>query len=85
VTSSETDVARVARWYISAPKILIEVCFGGPLNGWKMLVYFMAIWYVLRPFGKLYSHMVFLWSFNIFMYVCSFWDVEKSGNLGHVV
>jgi hypothetical protein len=24
---------------------------------WKMLIYFMAIWNILRPFGKFYEHM----------------------------
>jgi hypothetical protein len=23
---------------------------------WKMLVYFVAVWYFLRPFGTFYSH-----------------------------
>jgi hypothetical protein len=26
---------------------------------WKMLVYFMAIWYILRPFGIFYGHLVY--------------------------
>jgi hypothetical protein len=30
------------------------------------LVYFTAIWYILRPFGIFYGHLVMLWSFGIF-------------------
>jgi hypothetical protein len=33
---------------------------------WKMLVYVMVIWNILRPFDILYSHLVMLWSFGIF-------------------
>jgi hypothetical protein len=32
----------------------------------KMLVYFMAIWYILRHFEIFYGHLVFLRSFGIF-------------------
>jgi hypothetical protein len=28
---------------------------------WKMLVYFMVIWGILRPFGIFYGHLVMLW------------------------
>jgi hypothetical protein len=34
---------RVARWYISVPKITIWVNFGEPWNG--------KCWYILGPFG----------------------------------
>jgi hypothetical protein len=27
---------------------------------WKMLVYFIPIWNILRPFGILYGHLVIL-------------------------
>jgi hypothetical protein len=40
---------------------------------WKMLVYFMAIWYILWTFGIVYEHLVYfmdiwyiLWTFGIF-------------------
>jgi hypothetical protein len=40
---------------------------------WKMSVYFMAIWYILWPFGIFYDHLVYvmafwyiLWPFGIF-------------------
>jgi hypothetical protein len=35
--------ARVARWFVSKPKIPIWVNFGGPYIEWKMLVYFVII------------------------------------------
>jgi hypothetical protein len=28
---------------------------------WKMLVYFMIIWNILRSFGIFYGHLVMLW------------------------
>jgi hypothetical protein len=28
---------------------------------WKMLVYFMAVWNILRSFGIFYGHLVMLW------------------------
>jgi hypothetical protein len=39
------------------------------------LVYFAAIWSILRPFGLLYGHLV---------YILPFWYIvpKKSGNLG---
>jgi hypothetical protein len=40
------DKNRVARWFIYIPKHQL----GGPLE-WKMLVYLMSIWNILRPFG----------------------------------
>jgi hypothetical protein len=40
---------------------------------WKMLVYFMSIWYILQPFGIFYSRLVYFtavwyifWLFGIF-------------------
>jgi hypothetical protein len=46
---SETVSRRVARWYISKPKIPIWVNFGGPWSGWYSI---RDIWYVLGPFGN---------------------------------
>jgi hypothetical protein len=40
----------------SKTKIQIWVNFGGSCNLPKMLVYFMSIWYILRPFGIFYGH-----------------------------
>jgi hypothetical protein len=40
---------------------------------WKMLVYFMPIWYTLRPFDKFYSHLVY------FMAIWYIWS--RSGML----
>jgi hypothetical protein len=61
---------RVAGWDISKPKIPIWVHFGG-----KMLVSFMAIWFILwpcgifyGPFGIFYGHFVY---FSSFWYVVS--------------
>jgi hypothetical protein len=58
---SGIDTSRVDRWFISKPKIPIWVNFGGNWNGnvdihilWTFglfyghLVYFIAIWYILR-------------------------------------
>jgi hypothetical protein len=57
--------ARVARWHIFKPKILIWVYYGGSCNG--------RYWYILWPFGIFYSHVVYfvdiwciLWLFGIF-------------------
>jgi hypothetical protein len=48
-----------------------------------MLVYFMAIWNVLRPksIGS-YSTLVFLWSFKIDFYRFGMFYQEKSGSPG---
>jgi hypothetical protein len=32
----------------------------------KMLVHFMAIWYILRPFGECYVLLLSLWSFGTY-------------------
>jgi hypothetical protein len=39
----------------------------------KMLVYFMVIWYIIEPFGKVWGHFVYLSRFGMFYQ-------EKSGN-----
>jgi hypothetical protein len=56
-------VIRDARWFVFKPKIPIWINLGGSCNGkfWNILCpfglfyghlkYFMAIWYILRPFG----------------------------------
>jgi hypothetical protein len=41
---------RVARWHIFKQKIPIWVNFG--ILKWEMLIYFIAIWSILRPFGN---------------------------------
>jgi hypothetical protein len=43
---------RVARWYIFKPKNTILGKFWGGLK-WKILVCFMAIWYILQSIGKI--------------------------------
>jgi hypothetical protein len=64
---------RVARWYIFKQKIQIWFILEG--KGWKMLVYFTAIWYILWPFGNVAE----IWYiFPRFGILCQ----EKSGNPG---
>jgi hypothetical protein len=46
---------RVARWFILRPKIPIPVYFGMEYVG-----IFMAIWYVLQPFGKFHGPLVYV-------------------------
>jgi hypothetical protein len=52
--------------------------------------YLMAIWYILRPFGIFYDHLVYftaigyiLWPFGIIFLVLEYQD--KSGNPGTTV
>jgi hypothetical protein len=47
----------VARWYIFKPKIPVWAIWG---LQWKRLVYFTAISSILRIFGIIYSHLVYL-------------------------
>jgi hypothetical protein len=51
-------VVSVARWFIFKPKIPIWVIFVEPWNGKCWYRYFMTIWYILRPFGIFYGHLV---------------------------
>jgi hypothetical protein len=44
--------------------------------GWKMLVYFMAIWYILWSFGIFYNVVLKLYINHRFGILCQ----EKSGN-----
>jgi hypothetical protein len=47
---------------------------------WKILVYFMTIWYVLRPFEIFYGHSVY---FVVIWYISPRFGIlyqEKSGN-----
>jgi hypothetical protein len=49
---------------------------------WKMLVYFIIIWNILRSFGIFYGHLVMLWKF---WYIFSRFGIlcqEESGNPG---
>jgi hypothetical protein len=49
---------------------------------WKMLVYLMAIWSILQPFGLFYSHWLY---FIVIWYILSRFGMlyqEKSGNPG---
>jgi hypothetical protein len=53
--------------------------FGRVLQ-WKMLVYFIAVWSNLRPFGIIYGHLVyFMVMFSCFGMLYQ----EESGNPGH--
>jgi hypothetical protein len=50
---------------------------------WKMLVYLLAIWSILRPFGIFCDHLV---HFAFIWYIFSAFGImyqEKSGNPGH--
>jgi hypothetical protein len=53
---------------------------------WTMLVYFMANWNILRPFGIFYRHSVYIvvirYIFSLFVYVLY---QEKSGNPAHKI
>jgi hypothetical protein len=79
---------RVARWYISRPKIAIWVNSGGSGIGrcWYVLwtfgqcMYFTAIWYTLWTFGKFCGHSVY---YVVIWYIFPHFVVlyqEKSGN-----
>jgi hypothetical protein len=46
----------------------------------KMLVYFMVIWNILRPFGVFYGYLVKLWQLGIFAPHFGILCQEKSGN-----
>jgi hypothetical protein len=48
---------RVARWHIFKPKFPIWVNFGGPWNG--------KGWYVIRPFGIYYGHLVYFYGNSV--------------------
>jgi hypothetical protein len=56
---SFADLNRVARWYIFRPKIAIWVKVWRALQ-WKMLVYFMDIWSILRPFDIFCDHLIYI-------------------------
>jgi hypothetical protein len=45
---------RVARWFMFKPKILCNFGKFWTALEWKMLVHFMTIWNILRPFGIIY-------------------------------
>jgi hypothetical protein len=47
----------------SNQKSKIWVNFGGPYVDWKMLIYFMAIWNILWPFGTFCVHSVHFYLF----------------------
>jgi hypothetical protein len=72
---AEAVANRVARWFVFKPKIPIWV-------DWKMFIYFMAIWNILRTLWIFYDHLVhwvFIWcTFSGFGIMYQ----EKSGNPG---
>jgi hypothetical protein len=72
----------VARWLVFKPKIPIWVNFRGSCN---KTIYFVAIWFILRPFGIFRGHFVY---FMVIWYIFTVFGMfyqEKSGNLVHVV
>jgi hypothetical protein len=79
-------VTRVARWYILNQKshfgkILEGLGMEGVGKFYGHLVYFMAIWYILWPFGIFYGHLVYLFViWCIFPVLVHMLYIEKSGN-----
>jgi hypothetical protein len=71
---------RVARWHIIKTKINLGK-FWSDLH-WKLLVYFMSIWSILRQFGMFCGHLVY---FIVIWYVFPRFGMlyqEKCGNPG---
>jgi uncharacterized membrane protein len=50
---------------------------------WKMLVYFMTIWNILRTFGIICGRLVFFVAIWYIFPILVCLDQEKSGNPGH--
>jgi hypothetical protein len=71
--------SRVARWSVFKPKIPnLGKFWRVPL--WKIVVYFMTIWSILRPLDIFYGHLVY---FVVIWYIFprfGILDEEKSGN-----
>jgi hypothetical protein len=57
---------RVARWFVFKPKIPNLDKFWRVLQ-WKILVYFMTIWSILRPLEIFYGHLVYFSPFWYFV------------------
>jgi hypothetical protein len=73
--------SRVARWFLFKPKIPFLGKFWRVLY-WKMLVYLMAIWYILLSIGKFNGRLL---HFVVIWYIFSRFGIlyqEKSGNPG---
>jgi hypothetical protein len=66
-TVRKSLTTRVARWFIFIPKSQL-----------KMLVYFLTIWNILRPFGILYGNLV---QFVVIWYMFQCWYVWTKKNL----
>jgi glycosyltransferase involved in cell wall biosynthesis len=82
IFSTVVVTARVARWYIFKPKKPNLGKFLRVLQ-WKILVYFMDIWSIFRPFRIYFMALWYiLSSFGIFS---PFWFFvpKQSGNPGH--
>jgi hypothetical protein len=50
--------SRVTRWYVCIPKIPIWVCISRTALEWRMLVYFMFIWNIIRSLGLFYNQLI---------------------------
>jgi hypothetical protein len=64
-SKARTTENRVARWYAyfeTKNHTLGEFCRA---LQWKMMVHFMAIWYILWPFGVFFGHLVYFSLFGI--------------------
>jgi hypothetical protein len=71
---------RVARWFAFKPKIPIWEKIFRALD-WKMLVYVMSIWNILRIFGVLFMTIWYtLCSLGAFFTGFGIMQQEKSGN-----
>jgi hypothetical protein len=75
---------RAARWYMyfqTKNPNLDKFC---RVMQWKMVVYYMAVWSILRPYVILGGHLVY---FVVIWYIFLRFGIlyqEKSGNTGHV-
>jgi hypothetical protein len=78
---SLTDLIRVARWFVFKPKITNLGKFCRVLL-WKILVYFITIWSILRPLYIFYGHLVYFVVIWHIFHRFGILDQEKSGNPG---
>jgi hypothetical protein len=74
--------ARAARWFVFKPKLQILGKFWRVLQ-WKVLVYFMDTWSILRSFVIFYGHLVHLARGNlVYFFPVLVFCTKKSGNPG---
>jgi hypothetical protein len=62
----------VARWFISRPKVLVWVYFGGPWNGkcwyifWPLGIIYDNLYMYLQPFGVVCGPLVYIFRIGMF-------------------